>query len=298
MDTRELTDRVDEMTARWGATVLRWTAGLLWLANANWKVPPDFGRGPDRCTTLCRYVEAGAEFPVAPGSAWFFDTVVSPNLAVFGWVVLLSESLLAVLLISGRFVRSAAVLGMAISLGIGLAVANADHEWYWTYVLMIALHLAILVTTPRARTQSARTMAAVTAGYGVVVAIAHAGAGFTGAGDWRLFDQDNDFPGDWGRGTFPGSIAVGLGFVVLGVAGWFAAERLADRQRRLIGWATVAVGAALLLTYRDGDLIIGLGARAGSACVLAALGLALALPSSGGRPDGSEPVRRTTDATA
>ena len=32
---------------------------------------------------------------------------------------------------SGRFVRIAAVVGMAMSFGIGLAVANAEHEWYW-----------------------------------------------------------------------------------------------------------------------------------------------------------------------
>jgi len=281
MDTIQLTRRVDDAGTRWGPTVLRWTAALLWLANVNWKVPANFGRSGDRCVALCRYVEAGAEFPVAPGSAWFFEHVASPNLAAFGWITVITESVLVVLLISGRFVRSAAVLGMVMSAGIGLAVANADGEWYWSYILMIALHLAILVTASTARPQSARTMAAITAGYGVLVAIVHAGAGLTGDGDWNLFSQGNDLPGEWGRGTFPGSIAIGVIFVGLGVAGWFVAERVPEQQRRIIGWALVAVSALLLLTYEQGGLIIGLGSRPGNACILAALGLALAVPAAG-----------------
>lgn len=294
MDTQQLTDRVDDATNRWGPTVLRWTAALLWLANVNWKVPPDFGRSGERCVALCRYVEAGAEFPVAPGSAWFFEQVASPNLALFGWVTLLSEAALVVLLVSGRFVRSAAVLGIAMSAGIGLAVANAEHEWYWSYLLMIALHLAILVTARTARPQSARAMAAITAVYGVLVAVAHAGAGFSGSGDWHLFSQDNDLPGEWGRGTFPGSIAIGLAFVVLGVVGWFAADRLEASVRRAVGWVLVLVGAALLVTYEPGGLLIGLGSRPGNACMLAALGLAMAVPAlrAGDVPDHS-PVSAT-----
>ncbi len=293
MDTQQLTDRADDVTNRWGPTVLRWTAALLWLANVNWKVPPDFGRSGERCVALCRYVEAGAEFPVAPGSSWFFEQVASPNLALFGWVTLIVESVLVVLLVSGRFVRSAAVLGMAMSAGIGVAVANAEHEWYWSYLLMIALHLAILVTAPMARPQSARAMAAVTVVYGVLVGLAHAGAGIDGAGDWLLFSQDNDLPGEWGRGTFPGSIAIGLGFVVLGLAGWFLLDRIDVRARRVTGWALVGIAAALLLTYEQGGLIIGLGSRPGNACMLAALGLALAVP---GRRDGGVQPPAAVDA--
>lgn len=280
MDAEQLTHRVDAAVSRWGPTALRWTAALLWLANVNWKVPPDFGRSGGRCVALCRYVEAGAEFPVAPGSAWFFDNVASPNLAAFGWITLVGESVLVALLASGRFVRTAAVLGMAMSTGIGLAVANAQHEWYWSYLLMIALHLAILVTASTARPQSAPTMAAVTTGYGAAVMITHAGAGFTGDGDWILFDQHNDLPGEWGRGTFPGSIAIGLGFVVLGIVGWFLTQRLSDQQRRFTGWVLVALAGVLLATYEQGGLIIGLGSRPGNACMLAALGLAMAVPGS------------------
>ena len=278
MDVTDLTVRLDRSTASWGPTALRWTAALMWLANLNWKVPPDFGRSEGVCRALCRYVEAGAQHPVAPGSGWVFEHLVSPQLSAFGWITLLSEATLVVLLVSGRFVRIAAVLGIAQSIGIGLSVANAPDEWFWAYLLMAALHLAILVTEPTARRQAASTMALVTVGYGVLIGVAHAGAGFTGAGDWLLFDQANDVPGEWGRGTFPGSIALGLAFVAIGVLGWWALEHLDRNRLRWLGWATVTVAILLLLTYRQGGLLIGLGSRPGNAAVLGALGLALARP--------------------
>jgi len=64
--------------------------------------PPDFGRSGDRCVALCRFVEAGADNPVLPGSAWLFENVLSPNLGVFGWVTIISEALVVILLVSGR----------------------------------------------------------------------------------------------------------------------------------------------------------------------------------------------------
>ena len=296
MDLRQLTTRVDVVTGRFGPTILRWTAALLWLANVNWKVPPDFGRTDGRCRALCRFVEAGADHPVLPGSSWFFDHVVSPHLGQFGWVTLITEATLVVLLVSGRYIRFAAVLGIVQSVGIGLAVANADDEWYWSYLLMVALHLAILVTASTARPQSARAMAAVTAGYGIAVGIARAGAGFDGSGDWKLFSQMNDLPGEWGRGTFPGSIAIGIIFVALGLVGWWAAEHLADRHRRILGFGMVGLGALLLPTYDSDGLFFGLGSRPGNACILAALGLALAVSPSGRIAPGRAPAPTAADA--
>ena len=292
MQTGQLTERVDVLSTRFLPTVLRWTAALLWLANVNWKVPPDFGRSGDSCRALCRYVQLGVDHPVAPGSAWFFDTIVNPNLTAFGWITLFAESVLVVLLVSGRYIRVAAVIGIAQSIGIGLSVANAPGEWYWSYVLMIVLHLGILATASTARPQSARTMGIVTVGYGVVLMIVHAGAGLTGSGDWNLFSQETAFPGQWGRGSFPGSLAIGLGFVVIGAAGWWIADHVAEQQRRIIGWALVAVGALLLITYEQGGLVVGLGSRPGNACILAALGLALAVtPWRRSDVDAAEAVR-------
>jgi len=249
-------------------------AALLWLSNVCWKVPPRFGEVGDRCSGLCGYVNAGVENAVLPGSSWIFEQVVQPQLGVFGYVVLFTEAALAAMLLSGRFLRVAAVVGMMQSAGIGLAVANAEGEWYWSYGLMIALHLAILISAPVLRPTTARVMAGVTVGYGVIVALAHLSGGIIGDGSFTLFGGRNDFPGDFGRNVFPGSIGLGLVFVALGVGLWFLG-RASVATRRAAGWAIVAVAGILLATYGADGLLIRLGSRATSAAVLAAIGLCL-----------------------
>ncbi|MBA3280571.1 MAG: hypothetical protein H0U22_18090 [Geodermatophilaceae bacterium] len=76
-------------------------------------------------------------------------TIVSPNLALFGYATLIVEFLLAVLLLSGTLTRGAALLGLGQSIAIGLSVANADGEWYWSYLLRAALHVAIFAMAAR-----------------------------------------------------------------------------------------------------------------------------------------------------
>ncbi len=92
---------------------------------------------------MCRFVDEGAENGVIAPWSWLMDNVVAPNLSLFGYLTLLTEFTLAVLLLSGTLTRLAALVGVAQSLAIGLSVANADGEWYWSYLLMIALHVAI-----------------------------------------------------------------------------------------------------------------------------------------------------------
>lgn len=255
-------------------------AGLLWLSNAGWKVPPDFGDTAGGCSGLCGFVQDGIDHPVVAPSGWVLDHVVQPNLALFGWVTLLTEAALAALLLSGRHLRVAAVLGVAQSLAIGLTVANAPDEWYWAYLLMIGLHLAVLAFAPVLRAPSPRAMAVVVGLYGAVVSLAHLHAGFTGGGDdpWTLFGGGNDLPDELGRGAFPGSIALGLLFVAVAGGVW-ALSSAPGRVRTAGGYVLVAAAVVLLLTYGSDGLAIGLGSRAASAAVLAALGLTLTAPS-------------------
>lgn len=128
---------------RLAPVLLRVTAGLLWLSNVGWKTPPDFGRSADRCSGLCRFVEAGVDDAVIPPWGWVLENIVSPNLSAFGYLTLVTEFLLAVLLLSGTLTRAAALVGFGQSIAIGLTVANAEGEWYWSYLLMAALHVAV-----------------------------------------------------------------------------------------------------------------------------------------------------------
>jgi hypothetical protein len=276
------TARVDDVAARLGPVAVRWLAGLLWLSNVNWKTPPDFG-GDGGCAGLCGFVAAGVDHPVLPGSAALFEHLLLPRLALFGWVTLVVEVALAAMLLSGRFLRTAAVLGMIQSVAIGLAVANAPGEWFWAYLLMFGLHLAVLVQARGARPTSGSAMAVVTVGYGVLVALSHAGAGPTGDGTpaWTLFagadGTINDLPDELGRNLFTGSLALGAALVVLGGAAWILSRREA-RVRVAAGWVVVGVAAVGLLTYRSSGLAIGWGSSAATTGVLAALGLSLTAP--------------------
>ncbi len=69
-----------------------------------------------------------------------------PVFTPFGWMVLALETALAVLLLTGAWVRAAALLGVAQSVAIALSVAYAPHEWPWSYWLMIGAHLAVLLS--------------------------------------------------------------------------------------------------------------------------------------------------------
>lgn len=276
MDTLAITDQVDRRSRSWGPDAVRYLAALLFLSNVSWKVPTAFGDNAGSCRALCGYVRDGVAHPVFPGSAWFFDTLVGPHLAVFGWTTLIVEASLGALFLSGRYLRVAGVIGILQSLGIMAAVANTPGEWYWSYLLMAGLSLTVIVVAPGVRPTAARPMAVIVLLYGAVVAITHAGAGLAGDlnASWTLFGGSSPFPGDFGRNVFPGSIALGALLAVLAVVVWLLAD--ADQQVRVVcGWGLVVISAMLLFTYRSEGLILRLGSKATTASVLAALGLSL-----------------------
>ena len=129
-------------------TGLRLLAGLMWVENVVWKVPPDFGqrtRGG-----LYFWTTRAVEFPVWKPYSWLVEHLVLPNFTLFGWGVFVVESALAVLLLTGTAVRLAALLGVAQSIAIGLSVAEAPNEWPWAYAMMIGIH-AVLVFAPSAQ---------------------------------------------------------------------------------------------------------------------------------------------------
>lgn len=126
-----------------GLAVVRVLVGLMWLYNVAWKRPPGFGESTD--SGLYGFTAYAVEYPVLPPFSWVVENVVLPNIAIFGWAVILLETALAVLLLTGTWVRPAAVLGIVQSAAIGFSVAFAPEEWPWSYWLMIGAHLALLV---------------------------------------------------------------------------------------------------------------------------------------------------------
>lgn len=283
---QEVARRVDARAATVGGVTLRVTAGLLWLGNLVWKRPPDFGRSGDGCASLCQYVEDGIERPVFPGSGWFFDAVVAPNLTFFGWTTLLIEGLVAALLLSGRAVRTAAVLGAAQAIGIMAAVANTDGEWYWTYLLMVAVHVGVLALASAVPRQSLRTTALLTMSFGAALALVHIGEGLTGSAFTLFTSNERDLPHDFVRNTFGGSVLLGLLFLTVGVAAVAASPRLTPTARRNVGTAVLLVAIGLFTSTDEQGTALGIGSTITSAVILAALAVSL-LTSHADRTHGS-----------
>jgi hypothetical protein len=172
---------------------LRILAGLMWLANVIWKLPPDFGENGR--AGLYFWTRLTVDHPVFPPYSWVVENFVLPNFTAFGWLVFVVETLLAVLLLTGTAVRLAAVLGIGQSLAIGLSVAEAPNEWPWAYAMMIGIHLVLLfapsaqyaavdaVRAARATGNAAPVATRLLAGWGVVLAVIGIVAGIKSFGD-------------------------------------------------------------------------------------------------------------------
>lgn len=124
--------------------VLRIGIALMWIQNSSWKVPPDFGKNADR--GLYFWAGQAVEFPVFAPFASFVESVVLPNIAIFGWVTLLTEAGLGAFLLVGLATRFWALVGIAQTLAITFSVLYAPNEWHWSYYLMLLAHIALLGT--------------------------------------------------------------------------------------------------------------------------------------------------------
>jgi len=127
------------------AAALRILLGMLWLYNVSWKRPPDFGQ--EAGSGLYKFTSYAVSDPVFPPYSWLVEHVVLNVFTPFGWLVLIAETTLAVLLLTGAWVRLAAALGVAQSVAIALSVAYAPDEWPWSYWLMIGAHALILFSS-------------------------------------------------------------------------------------------------------------------------------------------------------
>jgi len=131
----------DSRVSRWAVAAARVAVAFLWIQNAYWKVPPDFGQR--RGTDLYRSTRYAVDHPVFAPYAFVVKHVVLPNFTFFGWLTLLLEASLGAFLLIGLATRLWALVGVAQSLVIALSVLNAPGVWHWAYYLMIAAHLML-----------------------------------------------------------------------------------------------------------------------------------------------------------
>ena len=137
-------DATVDRFGRLSLAALRITLGVLWMTNAGWKRPPDFGQ--ESGTGLFRFTSLAVEHPVFPPYSWFVEALVLPNFRLFGWVVLLTEALLGAFLVIGLLTRIWGLVGAGMSLAIAFSVVLAPDEWPWAYYLMVSAHLVVAAT--------------------------------------------------------------------------------------------------------------------------------------------------------
>lgn len=117
--------------------------GLMWLANLHWKVPPGFGESSGG--GLYKYSESVTRNSTFAPFTWLTEEIVLPNFAVFGWVTVIVETVVAVLLLIGYRTKLAALVGAMMTVPIFFSVIYYDRadEWSWAYFLMFAVHLFV-----------------------------------------------------------------------------------------------------------------------------------------------------------
>jgi len=259
-----------------GLAVLRILAGLLWLAQVWWKLPPDFGE--NRRTGLWFWTHLAVDHPVFSPYSWLVEHLVLPNFTPFGWMVLVVETLLPVLLLTGTAVRLAALIGIGQSLAIGLSVAEAPNEWPWAYAMMIGIHLVLLlapsaqyaavdaVRASRVTGNAVPVARRLLGGWGVVLAVIGVVAGVKSLGD--------EFLAPRGRGAgypplelFLGDYNMLAALVLLVVAALMLAASVMRVRALALTAAIVAAVAALSIYTQLGRTEIWLGGNPSTAAV-------------------------------
>lgn len=144
----DLTDRdVDRMASTLAG--LRILAGVIWLANLTWKLPPSFGK--DEPEGLLYSFNLAEQYAVIGPLRDLVHDVVIPHFTLFGWLVFGVELAAGILLTLGFATRLGGLLGTTQAIVITALVVRAPDEWVWTYVMLVILNSLALFAPTAAR---------------------------------------------------------------------------------------------------------------------------------------------------
>ncbi|MBI2882415.1 MAG: TQO small subunit DoxD [Candidatus Methylomirabilis oxyfera] len=127
---------------RFTVGVLRIMYGILWLQQAKWKVPPDFGMKTG--DGLWYWLNQAIQYPTWSVHHAFLTNVVLPNFILFGYLTLLTEAFIGLSLTFGLFARLGGLVGLLMAINVTLSVLKAPNEWHWTYFMLIGYSLLFL----------------------------------------------------------------------------------------------------------------------------------------------------------
>lgn len=125
-----------------GFAALRIAVGAYWLYEQHWKLPPDFGLHEPR--GLMFAFRESALYPTIHLYGAFIQDVVIPHFHLFGWLLLLMETVIGLSLLLGAWTRIGALLGVLQAVNLLVAQASTP-EGAWIYVAILAANVLVLV---------------------------------------------------------------------------------------------------------------------------------------------------------
>jgi len=88
--------------------------------------------------------------PLAQVNGWLLDSIVIPNIRLFGWLIWLAEFWVFLSMLLGLFTRAGALVAIGVmgQLWLGLANIPRPFEWEWSYGAILLLAVALLGAAP------------------------------------------------------------------------------------------------------------------------------------------------------
>lgn len=126
--------------------ILRIGYGILWLQQAMWKVPPDFGLAHG--DGLFYWTQEMVKYSFLAPHKLFVQMVVLPHFLLFAWVTLLTELFIGVSHVLGLFTRLGALAALAMSTNLLIGLARSPAEWPWSYIMLMGYALLFLTAHP------------------------------------------------------------------------------------------------------------------------------------------------------
>lgn len=127
-------------------TFLRIAYGVLWIQQALWKIPPDFGLA--KGDGLYYWTQEMVKYSFLAPHKFFVASVVIPNFVLFGWVTLLTELFIGASHVFGVVNRLGALAALGMSLNLWIGLMRHPNEWPWSYLMMIGFAILFISTHP------------------------------------------------------------------------------------------------------------------------------------------------------